>query len=80
MGTYFWRLLVFHYECYSGGLVFRFHIYLMKKTFVQFYYSDIFDGCYIVNIDEMIYVVVHDNPWWDWLLNVKYDWVLGYFQ
>ena len=33
---------------------FHFHMYLTKKSFVKFYYADIFDGRYIGKVDEMI--------------------------
>ena len=35
-----------------------------KKAFVQFYYTNIVDVRYILNVDHMISVVFHNNHWW----------------
>ena len=34
-----------------------------KKHFVQFYFTNIVDVNYVVEVDNMISVVVHNNPW-----------------
>ena len=57
-----WRVLVLHYEYYSDYLVFKFQLYLTKERFAQFYHANIFDGHYIVKVDEMISVVIQNNP------------------
>ena len=47
---------------------------------MQFFYVNIVDGCYIVNFDNMIFVVVNDNPWWHWLLPENANCALDYFH
>ena len=45
-----------------------------------FYYGDIVDAHYIMSVDEMTSVGVHDNPLWFRLLPVNDNSVLEYFQ
>ena len=53
---------------------------LNKEACVKFYPDDIVYGNYIVKVDEMTFVVVHDNPWWHWLLPMKINSIVDHFQ
>ena len=74
------RVLVFQYEHCFDYQLFKFRMHRTNKFFVHLYYADIVDGHYIVNVDSMIYVVVHDNPWCYWFLPNNTNLFLDYFH
>ena len=47
---------------------------------MKFYSSDNVEGHYIVNVDKMTCVVVHNNPWGHWLIPMNSNCVMDFFQ
>ena len=57
----FWRVLLFHYECYFDDKSFPFHTHYRKKCFVQLYNDDTVEVHYKVKVDNVISIFFHNN-------------------
>ena len=47
---------------------------------MQFYHYATVDVHYKIHIDNLIYVLVHNNYWWHWILHENATSVLDYFR
>ena len=59
---------------------FCFHMNEMKNSLMLFYYCNIFDTHYILWVDKITSIVVHENPLWPWLLPVNINLCSGLFS
>ena len=66
---FFCRGLVFHYECYHGFPLLPYHNDFCKEFFLLFYRADTVDVCYNIQLDNAMYLSVHDNHWQNLMLH-----------
>ena len=68
-----WGWLVLNYECYFYDQLYPFHMNDRKNNFMYFYHDYNVDVTYNVQVDNVIYAIVHDNNWWHWMIPENYN-------
>ena len=79
-GTCLCRQLIFHYECYFDDPILLYYGHYRKKLFVKFCQIITINFHYKVQVYNMIFVVVHDNHYRQWMLHKNTNSVLDYFH
>ena len=70
----------FHYEQYFDYRNFPFYKHCPNDCFGQFYHAYIVNVYYIVEVDNMLYIVSHNNNWWQLMLPENANCALDYFN
>ena len=72
--------MVYQYECHFGYPIFPYHAHLWMECFVLLYHHDTVDVRYNEQVDNMIYLVIHYNHWWNLILHNNAKCVMDYLH